>query len=96
MVGNGGSGRENSDGVKATPPWREHAKTFGVGRRTLAAVPTGLERSARAGETVRAAGASRHRAARAREVLVMESFLGRAVCATSSLALLEKQRRFRG
>jgi len=42
---------------------------------SLAAVRAGLVRYARAGETVRAAGASRHRAARAREVLVMESFL---------------------
>ena len=51
-----------------------------VERRSLAAVPTGLVRYARAGETVRVANAPRHRAARAREVLVMESNLGRAGC----------------
>ena len=44
-----------------------------IGRCNLAAVRLGLVRYARAGETVRAAGASRHRAARAREVWVMES-----------------------
>jgi len=50
---------------------------------------------ARAG-TVRAAGASRHRAARAREVLAMESFLSARAAGTSSLRSSKKQSRWRG
>ena len=51
-----------------------------VERLSLAAVPYGPCAIHARGGTVRAAGASRHRAARAREVLAMESFLGRAGC----------------
>ena len=61
-----------------------------VERRILAAVRLGLVRYARAGETVRAAGASRHRAARAREVLAMESFLSARAAGKLVAALLEK------
>jgi len=79
---------------------RSEPQLKGKARRTRTPHPVGSSNGLGAfrarGETVRVAGAPRHRAARAREVWVMESELSARAAGKLVAALLEKQSRWRG